>query len=88
MVHKESGLSFERVVFFSDAVFAIVIRSLVVPLACVAAILLSLISIRRFILIPLLARLLDPTRRQTEEPPASETADEIATCRLIEPRAS
>lgn len=58
-------------------------RSLAVPLACVAAILLSLISIRLapfgFVLIPLLARLLDPARRKVDKPVVSEApADETA----------
>jgi uncharacterized membrane protein len=59
-------------------------RSLAVPLACGVVILLSLISIRvaplGFTLIPLLARLLDPTRRKAESPQArADTSDEAAT---------
>ena len=58
-------------------------RSLAVPLACGVAILLSLVSIRLapfgFALIPLLARLLDPTRRKEQQPLIHETAsDETA----------
>jgi uncharacterized membrane protein len=59
-------------------------RSLAVPLACVVAVMLSLVSIRLaplgFVLIPLLARLLDPTRRKAERPQATADAgDETAT---------
>jgi uncharacterized membrane protein len=53
-------------------------RSLAVPLACGVAILFSLISLRLaplgFALIPLLARLLDPTRKKAERPRASVDA--------------
>ena len=55
-------------------------RSLAVPLACGVAILLSLISIRLaplgFVLIPLLARLLDPTYRKAVKPQARADAGE------------
>jgi hypothetical protein len=55
-------------------------RSIAVPLACGLAILLSFISIflapLSFMLIPLLARLLDPTSRKTKS--ATTTASEEA----------
>ncbi|HKS29826.1 MAG TPA: TMEM175 family protein [Pyrinomonadaceae bacterium] len=59
-------------------------RSLAVPLSCVVAILLSLISIRLapfgFALIPVLAALLDPTRGKAEKKEIHEIAsDETAT---------
>jgi len=59
-------------------------RSLAVPLACGLAILLSFINLRLapigFALIPLVARLLDPTRGKAETPqPNIATGDETAT---------
>lgn len=59
-------------------------RSLAVPLACGVAIILALISVRLapfgFALIPLIARLLDPTRKKVETSPDSEVdSGEAAT---------
>jgi len=60
----DTGLSFERVVFFSDAVFAIVLAFVSIFIAPLA-----------FILIPFLARVLDPTSKKirTEPVPTAES---------------
>lgn len=54
-------------------------RSLAVPLACLVAIILSLINLRLapfgFAFIPLIARLLDPTRRKPVKAPAEQLAE-------------
>jgi uncharacterized membrane protein len=58
-------------------------RSLAVPLACCTAIGLSLISVflapAGFVLIPLYARVLDPTRRKTKQRAANNTANDSTT---------